>query len=90
MKDVLGMNRGVFEMLDGVGLDVALDIENHYARVRPGQIPPEPAALLKSMVDAGTLGVRAVKGSTTTRPTRQLRRRTISSSSISSRERSDP
>jgi hypothetical protein len=62
MKDVLGLNRGVFEMLDGVGLDVALDIENHYARVRPGQIPPEPAALLKSMVDAGTLGVKSGKG----------------------------
>ncbi|KAJ7443241.1 hypothetical protein B0H11DRAFT_1826355 [Mycena galericulata] len=62
MKDVLGMNRGVFEMLDGVGLDVALDIENHYAHVRPGQIPPEPAALLKSMVDAGTLGVKSGKG----------------------------
>ncbi|KAJ7241338.1 hypothetical protein B0H12DRAFT_1133730 [Mycena haematopus] len=62
MKDVLGMNRGVFEMLDGVGLDVALDIENHYAQVRPGQIPPEPAALLKSMVNAGTLGIKSGKG----------------------------
>ncbi|KAJ6564145.1 hypothetical protein B0H19DRAFT_1258636 [Mycena capillaripes] len=53
MKDVLGMNRGVFEMLDGVGLDVALDIETHYA---------QPAALLKSMVDAGTLGIKSGKG----------------------------
>ncbi|KAJ7160409.1 3-hydroxyacyl-CoA dehydrogenase-like protein [Mycena filopes] len=62
MKDVLGMNRGVFEMLDGVGLDVALDIEKHYAQVRVGQIPPEPAALLQTMVDAGTLGVKTGKG----------------------------
>ncbi|KAF9072421.1 hypothetical protein BDP27DRAFT_1320420 [Rhodocollybia butyracea] len=62
MKDVLGMNQGVFEMLDGVGLDVALDIETHYANVRPGQIPPEPAALLKSMVDEGTLGIKSGKG----------------------------
>jgi 3-hydroxyacyl-CoA dehydrogenase len=62
MKDVLGMNRGVFEMLDGVGLDVALDIETHYAQVRPGQIPPEPAALLKSMVAAGNLGIKSGKG----------------------------
>ncbi|KAF7364392.1 3-hydroxyacyl-dehydrogenase [Mycena sanguinolenta] len=62
MKSVLGMNRGVFEMLDSVGLDVALDIENHYAAVRPGQIPPEPAALLKSMVDAGKLGVKSGSG----------------------------
>ncbi|KAJ7686000.1 hypothetical protein B0H17DRAFT_1072812 [Mycena rosella] len=62
MKDVLGMNRGVFEMLDGVGLDVALNIENHYLQVRPGQIPPEPAALLQSMVDAGTLGIKTGEG----------------------------
>ncbi|KAJ6597520.1 3-hydroxyacyl-CoA dehydrogenase-like protein [Mycena vulgaris] len=62
MKDVLGMNRGVFEMLDGVGLDVALDIEKHYAHVRPGQIPPEPAALLQRMVDAGTLGIKSGEG----------------------------
>ncbi|KAJ7656163.1 3-hydroxyacyl-CoA dehydrogenase-like protein [Mycena polygramma] len=62
MKEVLGMNQGVFEMLDGVGLDVALDIETHYANVRPGQIPPEPAELLKSMVNAGTLGVKSGKG----------------------------
>jgi hypothetical protein len=62
MKEVLGMNRGVFEMLDSVGLDVALDIETHYARVRPGQIPPQPAALLQSMVDAGTLGIKSGKG----------------------------
>ncbi|KAJ7801949.1 hypothetical protein B0H14DRAFT_2614885 [Mycena olivaceomarginata] len=62
MKDVLGMNRGVFEMLDSVGLDVALDIETHQAHIRPGQIPPEPATLLKSMVGAGTLGVKSGKG----------------------------
>ncbi|KAJ7738226.1 hypothetical protein DFH07DRAFT_892679 [Mycena maculata] len=62
MKDVLGVNRGVFEMLDDVGLDVALDIENHYAHVRPGQIPPEPAALLQKMVDAGTLGIKSGEG----------------------------
>ncbi|KAJ7055686.1 hypothetical protein C8F01DRAFT_1258068 [Mycena amicta] len=62
MKDVLGMDRGVFEMLDGVGLDVALDIENHYARVRGALVPPEPAALLKSMVEKGELGVKSGKG----------------------------
>ncbi|KAF7295212.1 3-hydroxyacyl-CoA dehydrogenase [Mycena indigotica] len=62
MKDVLGVHRGVFEMLDGVGLDVALDIETHYAQVRAGQIPPEPAALLQSMVAKGELGVKTGKG----------------------------
>ncbi|KAJ7445115.1 hypothetical protein FB451DRAFT_1055860 [Mycena latifolia] len=62
MKDVLGMNQGVFEMLDGVGLDVALDIEEHYRRVRPGQIPSEPAALLEKMVKAGTLGIKSGEG----------------------------
>lgn len=62
MKEIIGLDHGVFEMLDGVGLDVALDIEKHYAQVRAGQIPPEPAALLQSMVDAGTLGVKTGKG----------------------------
>ncbi|KAF7350662.1 3-hydroxyacyl-CoA dehydrogenase [Mycena sanguinolenta] len=62
MKAVLGVNRGVFELIDYVGLDVALDIENHYASVYPGQIPREPAALLKAMVDGGKLGVKSGRG----------------------------
>ncbi|KAF7318710.1 3-hydroxy-acyl-CoA dehydrogenase [Mycena chlorophos] len=62
MKDVLGVHRGVFELLDSVGLDVALDIGKHYTALRPGMIPPEPAALLQSMVDAGTLGVKSGMG----------------------------
>ncbi|KAJ7493890.1 hypothetical protein FB451DRAFT_1491418 [Mycena latifolia] len=62
MKDVLGINQGVFEMLDAIGLDVTLDIEEHYRRVRPGQIPPEPAALLEKMVKAGTLGIKSGEG----------------------------
>ncbi|KAK7041989.1 3-hydroxyacyl-CoA dehydrogenase [Favolaschia claudopus] len=62
MKDLFGINRGVFEVLDSVGLDVALDIENHYRAVRPGQIPAEPAALLESMVAQGHLGIKSGKG----------------------------
>ncbi|KAJ7194175.1 hypothetical protein GGX14DRAFT_404806 [Mycena pura] len=49
---VLGVKRGVFEMLDGVGLDVALDIDNRHVR----------AELLKSMVDAGNLVIKSGKG----------------------------
>ncbi|KAJ7189584.1 hypothetical protein GGX14DRAFT_608843 [Mycena pura] len=50
---VLGVNRGVFETLDGVGLNVALDIENHHARVR--------AELPKSVIDAGNLVIKSGK-----------------------------
>ncbi|KAJ7730970.1 hypothetical protein DFH07DRAFT_755920 [Mycena maculata] len=38
MKNVLGMNHGVFEMLNNVGLDVALEIETQYACGRATQI----------------------------------------------------
>ncbi|KAJ7209279.1 putative 3-hydroxyacyl-CoA dehydrogenase, partial [Mycena pura] len=62
MKEVFGINHGVFEMMDSAGLDVALDIENNYVRVRGDMIPPQPFELLKSMVDAGNLGTKSGKG----------------------------
>ena len=46
---------------DKVGLDVVLDIEEHYAAVRPG-IPAEPRQLLKRYVEQGHLGIKSGKG----------------------------
>lgn len=48
--------------MDVVGLDVVLDIENHYAETRPGMIPEGPRRLLKKMVDEGKLGVKSGEG----------------------------
>jgi 3-hydroxybutyryl-CoA dehydrogenase len=42
--------RGPFEMMDQVGLDVVLDIENHYAEANPN-LPEGPRKLLHSYVD---------------------------------------
>jgi 3-hydroxybutyryl-CoA dehydrogenase len=50
-----------FEMMDRVGLDVVLDIEEHYASVRPG-IPDGPRKLLREYRDHGRLGVKTGRG----------------------------
>ena len=50
-----------FRLMDQVGLDVVLDIEEHYARIRPG-IPPGPRALLRDYLDSGRLGVKRGEG----------------------------
>ena len=47
--------------MDKVGLDVVLDIEEHYAAIRPG-IPAEPRQLLKRYVEQGHLGIKSGKG----------------------------
>jgi 3-hydroxybutyryl-CoA dehydrogenase len=52
---------GPFRRMDKVGLDVVLDIEEHYAAVRPG-IPAEPCQLLKWYVEQGHLGIKSGKG----------------------------
>jgi 3-hydroxybutyryl-CoA dehydrogenase len=52
---------GPFQMMDQVGLDVVLDIENHYADENP-HIPVGPRELLHSYVDAGKLGVKTGEG----------------------------
>jgi 3-hydroxybutyryl-CoA dehydrogenase len=58
---VLGTQAGPFRMMDRVGLDVALDIENHYAAVRPG-LPESPRQLLQQYVDEGRLGMKSGRG----------------------------
>lgn len=57
----LGVTAGPFQMMDLVGLDVVLDIENHYAEEFP-HLPKNVRELLQSYVDAGKLGVKTGEG----------------------------
>ena len=50
-----------FRLMDRVGLDVVLNIEEHYASVRPG-LPEGPRKLLHKLVDEGKLGVKSGSG----------------------------
>lgn len=56
-----GVPAGPFQMMDVVGLDVVLDIENHYAAQNP-HLPEHVRDLLRSYVDAGKLGVKTGEG----------------------------
>ncbi len=56
-----GVPAGPFEMMDLVGLDVVLDIENHYADEFP-HLPENVRDLLRSYVDAGKLGLKTGEG----------------------------
>ncbi|KAJ5124825.1 uncharacterized protein N7515_008650 [Penicillium bovifimosum] len=56
-KDVLKTPKGPCEQMDVVGLDVVLDIENHYAESRAG-IPTEPRDYVREMIRDGKLGVK--------------------------------
>jgi 3-hydroxybutyryl-CoA dehydrogenase len=51
----------VFRLIDKVGLDVALDIENNYLKKFP-YLPTKSRDLLKSYVDQGKLGVKSGEG----------------------------
>ena len=55
------MPTGPFAMMDSVGLDVVLDIENHYAAENPN-LPTGPRELLKRYVDDGKLGRKTGEG----------------------------
>ncbi|MFE7114390.1 3-hydroxyacyl-CoA dehydrogenase family protein [Streptomyces sp. NPDC057654] len=57
----MGTPAGPFRMMDHVGLDVVLDIEEHYAAELPG-LPTGPRELLKRYVEAGHLGVKTARG----------------------------
>ncbi|MFD3510041.1 3-hydroxyacyl-CoA dehydrogenase family protein [Nocardia sp. NPDC058666] len=56
-----GTKAGPFRMMDQVGLDVVLDIEEHYHQENPN-LPEGPIKLLKKYVDAGKLGVKTGEG----------------------------
>jgi len=50
-----------FRLMDAVGLDVVLNIEENYAKQRPG-LPDAPRTLLKKMIGEGRLGVKNGQG----------------------------
>ena len=56
-----GMKPGPFRLMDAVGLDVVLSIEDNYAQHRPG-LPEGPRILLKKMIAEGRLGVKSGRG----------------------------
>ncbi|ETI29304.1 hypothetical protein G647_01757 [Cladophialophora carrionii CBS 160.54] len=60
-KDVLKTPKGPFEQMDVVGLDVVLNIEEHYAEKRR-DIPEEPREYLQRYVRDGRLGVKSGQG----------------------------
>jgi 3-hydroxybutyryl-CoA dehydrogenase len=57
----LGAPAGPFQLMDLVGLDVALDIENHYVDEFPN-LPTHSRDLLQSYVAAGKLGQKTGEG----------------------------
>ncbi|KIX06489.1 uncharacterized protein Z518_04465 [Rhinocladiella mackenziei CBS 650.93] len=60
-KDVLKTDKGPFEQMDVVGLDVVLNIEEHYAAKR-SDIPSETRQYLQHLINDGRLGVKGGRG----------------------------
>ena len=58
---LLGTHGGPFRLMDKVGLDVVLDIEEHYAAIHP-ELPAGPRELLKQYIKEGRLGQKTGKG----------------------------
>jgi len=56
-----GSAAGPFRMMDRVGLDVVLDIEEHYCAEHP-EYPEGPRQLLRSYLQQGRLGVKSGAG----------------------------
>ena len=50
-----------FRLMDRAGLDVLLNIEEHYALIRP-HLPEEPRTLLREYVEQGKLGLKSGRG----------------------------
>ncbi|KAJ9664509.1 hypothetical protein H2198_000160 [Neophaeococcomyces mojaviensis] len=61
IKSVLKTPMGHCEQMDVVGLDVVLDIENHYAETREG-ISDGPRRELKKMIAENKLGIKSGQG----------------------------
>lgn len=60
-QEVFRTQLAPFRMMDQVGLDVVLHIEEHYARIREG-VPEGPRALLRQHLDSGRLGAKSGRG----------------------------
>jgi 3-hydroxybutyryl-CoA dehydrogenase len=60
-REVFGTSVGPLRMMDAVGLDVVLDIEEHYSEIRDG-IPEGPRRLLREYIERGHLGVKTGEG----------------------------
>ena len=60
-KQCTGSPNGPFHLMDSVGLDVVLDIEEHYAKEDPN-ISELPRQLLREKVKQGHLGVKSGQG----------------------------
>jgi len=56
----LGAHAGPFRLMDRVGLDVVLDIEEHCAAIHP-ELPSGPRELLKQYIREGRLGLKTGK-----------------------------
>ncbi len=56
-----GSSAGPFRMMDRVGLDVVLDIEEHYCAEHP-EYPEGPRRVLRSYLEQGRLGVKSGAG----------------------------
>jgi 3-hydroxybutyryl-CoA dehydrogenase len=56
-----GSPAGPFRMMDQMGLDVVLDIEEHYCAEHP-EYPEGPRKLLRSYLERGRLGVKSGAG----------------------------
>jgi 3-hydroxybutyryl-CoA dehydrogenase len=56
-----GSAAGPFRMMDQLGLDVVLDIEEHYCAEHP-EYPEGPRRLLRSYLLRGRLGVKSGAG----------------------------
>ena len=61
MRANMGLAAGPFQLMDQVGLDIVLDIEEHYLAESPW-IPTTARDLVKSYVDAGKLGSKSGEG----------------------------
>ena len=60
-QSVLGSTEAPFRLMDKVGLDVVLDIEEHYATTK-GHTSEGPLALLREYVREGRLGQKTGRG----------------------------
>jgi 3-hydroxybutyryl-CoA dehydrogenase len=60
-RDTLHTPVGPFRAMDMVGLDVVLDVEEHYAKERDG-IPEGPRRLLRDLLAEGRLGAKSGRG----------------------------